>query len=246
MKALTKKSDVIAKLRNEIMTLQGYRAPVAGSKPDRIDLGPIESAFPEGIFPKVGVHEFISSAPESAAATAGFMAALAGQLMKEDGICLWVSSHRKVFPLALGYFGIEPDRVIFVDLKKDRDLLWTIEEGLKCDALATVVGEVKELNLTESRRLQLAVEDSKVTSFLHRISPRSLNPISSVCRWRISPLPSGRDNSLPGIGFPRWEVTIEKMKHGQPGSWNVQWSEDHFDSIGLTVSDPDVRLSRVG
>ncbi|MGX5858271.1 ImuA family protein [Dyadobacter jiangsuensis] len=246
MEALTEKNDVIARLRREIMSLQGYRAPTAGSKPDKIDLGPIKSAFVDGVFPKVGVHEFISTAPEDAAATAGFMAAVTGQLMKSDGICLWVSSRRTVFPLALGYFGIEPDRVIFIDLKKDKDLLWTIEEALKCNALAAVIGEVKELNLTESRRLQLAVEDSKVTGFLHRVSPRSLNPISSICRWKISPLPSGRDGSLPGIGFPRWNVTIEKVRNGQPGNWNVQWCEDHFDQIGLVRSVRNVRLSKVG
>ncbi|MCF0072473.1 Error-prone repair protein ImuA [Dyadobacter sp. CY261] len=246
MEARENKSYVIAKLRSEIMSLQGFRSPAAGSKPEKIDIGPVSAAFTGGIFPKVGVHEFISSTPESAAATAGFMATLAGQLMKEDGICLWVSSRRRVFPLALGFFGIEPDRVIFVDLKKDKDLLWTIEEGLKCDALSAVVGEVKELNLTESRRLQLAVEESKVTGLLHRVSPRLSNPVASVCRWRVNPLPSGRDNTLPGIGFPRWDVQIEKVRNGQAGRWQVQWSEDHFEHIGLVRVVPSRSFSKVG
>lgn len=46
--------------------------------------------------------------------------------------------------------------------------MWTIEEALKCDALSALVGKVRELNLPESRRIQLAVEESKMTGLLHR------------------------------------------------------------------------------
>ena len=37
-------------------------------------------------------------------------------------------------------------------------MLWVIEEALKCEGLAAVIGEIKELSFTQSRRLQLAVE----------------------------------------------------------------------------------------
>ena len=42
--------------------------------------------------------------------------------------------------------------------------MWAIEEALKCDGLAAVIGEMKELSFTNSRRLQLAVEKSHVTN----------------------------------------------------------------------------------
>jgi len=116
--------------------------------------------------------------------------------------------------------------------------------GLEVEELAPVappfskivVGEIKELNLTESRRLQLTVEESKVTGLLHRVSPRLSNPIAAVCRWRISPLPGVEDQILPGIGFPRWQVQIEKVRNGEPGSWPLEFRDGTFELTSDSVS----------
>ncbi|MHA4739612.1 ImuA family protein [Dyadobacter sp. MSC1_007] len=236
METALKKSELVARLRSDILSLQGFRAPALGVKHDDFGLGPVMKTFPEGVFPRVGMHEFVSNSPEQTAATSGFMAALAGKMMKEDGLCVWLGRHRTVYPFALSQFGVSPDRVIFVDLKKDKDLLWAIEEALKCDALSAVVGEIKELNLTESRRLQLTVEESRVTGLLHRVAPRLSNPVAAVCRWRISPLPGASDLVLPGIGFPRWQVTIEKVRSGEPGSWRLEFRDGSFELITESVS----------
>ncbi|WAC14821.1 ImuA family protein [Dyadobacter pollutisoli] len=239
METAMRKSELIARLRSEILSLQGFRTPSLGQHSD-FGLGPVEAAFPNGVFPIGAIHEFISSATEESAATSGFMAALAGRLMKEDGICLWIGTRRSVFPLALHFFGAAPERVIFVDVKKERDLLWMIEEGLKCEALAAVIGEIKEISLTGSRRLQLAVEQSKVTGLLHRVNPRLNNPVASVCRWQISPIPSQLDTGLPGVGFARWNVQIVKVRNGEPGSWQLEWSNGRFTPITRPV------IKRVG
>jgi protein ImuA len=78
-----------------------------------------------------------------------------------------VSTTRTIFSPALKTFGIKPRRIIFVDLYQYKECLWAVEETLKCDALTAVVGELGELNFAESRRLQLAVERSNVTGFIH-------------------------------------------------------------------------------
>lgn len=234
METAIKKSELIARLRSEILSLQGFRAPSLDQHSD-FGLGPVEAAFPNGVFPTGAVHEFISSAAAQSAATSGFMAALAGRLMKEDGICLWIGTKRSVFPLALNFFGTAPERVIFIDVKKERDLLWMIEEGLKCEALAAVIGEIKEINLTDSRRLQLAVEHSRVTGLLHRVCPRLTNPVAAVCRWQISPIPSELGSDLPGVGFARWNVQILKVRNGEPGNWQLEWNDGHFTPIARPV-----------
>ena len=63
-----------------------------------------------------------------------------------------------------------------------------MEEALKCDGIAAVVGEIQELSFTVSRRLQLAVEQSRVTGFILRNNPRNLNTTACVTRWKITPL----------------------------------------------------------
>src|SRR5947208_1413813 len=132
--------------------------------------------------------------------------------MRNGGAGVWISSARTVFPLALKRFGITPDHIIFVDLQKQKDLCWAMEEALKCGALTAVVGELNDLDFTASRRMQLAVEKSQVTGFIIRHQPGTsvrearLNTTASITRWKITAIPSERINELPGLGFPRWNV----------------------------------------
>lgn len=235
MKLQATKSDIAEKLQREILSLQGFKVPSDGQR-THFGLGEIEAAFPNGVFPTGAVHEFLSVAQEDAAATTGFMAGLLGKVMHQKGVCLWISTNRTLFPPALKFFGIEPDRVIFVDLKKEQDLLWAIEEALKCDALAAVVGEVKEITLTESRRLQLAVEQSRVTGFLHRHNPRNINTLACVSRWKITSIPSQLEPGMPGVGYPRWRVQLLKVRNGEPGEWELEWFDGEFQHLRKAVT----------
>src|SRR5579872_1471371 len=129
------KQDIISKLRKNILHWEGCRAPQAGNA-GTFGLGPIEKAFPNGVFPVGTIHEMLCPEPEHAAATAGFIGGLLSTLMKKGGACLWISISGKLSPASLMAFNVEPDRVIFVDLKKEKDLLWVMEEALKCEGLA--------------------------------------------------------------------------------------------------------------
>jgi protein ImuA len=196
----------------------------------------VESVFPNGVFPVGAVHEFVSAAPEHAAATGGFMAGVLGSLMRGGGACLWISVSRMLFPPALKFFGVEPDRIIFIDLKKEKDVLWAMEEALKCEGLAAVVGEVREISFTQSRRLQLAVEQSKVTGFLLSNNPAGLKTTACVARWRITPLPSETEETMPGIGFTRWNVELLKVRNGSPGNWKMEWSGGKFTQVQKNIA----------
>ncbi len=220
-------NEIVRQLKKDILAMQGMQQ-VAHGRALNAGLGPVTEAFPCGIFP-VGIHEFVSASPECAAATSGFMAGLLGSTVRPYDTCLWISNGRTLFPPALSFFGVSPDRILFVDNRKPADLSWMIEQALKCEALGAVVGEVTDLDLAQSRRLQLAVEQSRVNCFLHRYRPRIASAMASVCRWRIQPAPSIPYEGLPGVGFPAWDVTLEKVRNGQPGSWQIQWVEDHFE-----------------
>ena len=67
--------------------------------------------------------------------------------MQSKGTAIWISATRKLFPAALKSFGIEPDHIIFIDLKKEKDILYAIEEALKCNKLTAVIGEIKQHQL---------------------------------------------------------------------------------------------------
>ena len=222
------KRDIIQQLQKEVLLLQ--RTKRMSRQGLHTGLEEMEQSFPDHTFPLGAVHEFISNAKEDAAATNGFIAGLIGPLMEKGKIALWVSTKRTLFPPALNVFGIEPERILFIDLLRQKDVLWAIEEGLKCDALSAVIGELSELSFTESRRLQLAVEQSKVTGFIHRYNPRSENTVACVTRWKIKPLASDL-GGMPGVGFPRWHVQLLKVRNGKPDAWQIEWTASRFRHI---------------
>ena len=69
------KKDIIGRLQKDILLWQGYTPPQAG-KAKGIGLGPLESAFPNGVFPTGAVHEMLCFSPEQSAATSGLLAGL--------------------------------------------------------------------------------------------------------------------------------------------------------------------------
>lgn len=221
------KKDIINQLQKDILVLQGFKAPGTGTALD-IGLGALETAFPNACFPTGAVHEFLTTKPEHSAATSGFITGLLAGLMRTGQVCVWISISRTLFPPALKSFSVEPDRIIFIDLQREKDVLWAMEEALKCEGLAAVVGEIKEISFTASRRLQLAVEQSRVTGFIIRHNPRNLNTIACVCRWKIIPLPSELEGNMPGVGFPRWNVELLKVRNGKPGIWQMEWVAGRF------------------
>lgn len=222
------KKEIIAQLREKIMVMEGFKENMMEA--DQIDFGldAMCSAFPRGIFPRGAVHEFVSPTAACATASNGFISGILSSLMMDGTHCLWVSTKRSLFPAALKFFGVPPHQVIFVDVRRDRDVLWVMEQGLKCDAFAAVVAELGEVTFAESQRLQLAVEKSGVTGFLHRRRPQRQHALACMARWKIRPSASHLPDDLPGVGHPVWEVQLEKIKNGKPGNWRFGWRRGKF------------------
>jgi len=224
------KKELIGKLQRDILLWQGFKSQ-ASIDGEAMGLDEIESAFPTSVFPKRAIHEFISLEPEHSAATNGFIGALLSVLMKEEAACVWVSTSRKLFPVSLRLFNVDPERIIFMDVTREKDVLWIMEEALKCDGLAAVVAEVHSLSVIESRRLQLTVEQTGVTGLILRKDARKAPATVAAARWKITPVPSETEEGMPGVGFPRWNVELTKVRHGNPGSWILEWAGDRFVEV---------------
>jgi protein ImuA len=256
------KADIIAQLKKNILLLQGFK-PASGEMDMKEGLHFIQDAFPNSRFPTGVIHEFFCNNAEEVSASYGFTSGLLSSLMQKGEISLWITSHQKIFPPALKQFGINPNKMIFIHLKSEKEKLWAIEEALKCDGVSSVIGEINEISFTESRRLQLITEKSKVNGFIIRRNPKNLST-ASVTRWKIRPIPSSLQNAgvsylsrpclspvnkltvaalnntqnnffepdtkgMPGIGFPKWDVALLKVRNGKPGSWIMQWRNGKFE-----------------
>jgi len=221
------KAEIIAQLERSLLPLQGFK-PIRDGHAVDVGLGSIKYAFPNASFPLGAVHEFCCNGVDDFAATGGFVAGIIGKLMQGTGVCLWISSSRTVFPPALISFGIDPEKIIFVDIHKQKEVVWAMEEALKCQGLVAVVAEVPDLTFTASRRLQLAVEQSRVTGFVLRLNPRNLSTTACVTRWKITSIQSASPTEMPGVGFPRWNVELLKVRNGKPGIWQLEWKAGSF------------------
>lgn len=241
---LDKRSDIFSQLQSDILRLQRF-SPSHNTKLD-MELGSMLDAFPNRSFPLGAVHEFLSDQTEDAAATSGFVSGLISAIMQNKGTGLWISASRTLFPPALKTLGLNPERFIFLDLKNEKDVLWSMDEALKCAALTTVVGEVRNIDFTQSRRLQLAVEHSQATGFILRHQARNPGTTAFVSRWKISSLPSETVEDLPGIGFPGWKVELLKIRNGKPGSWNIQWKNGVFVPVDRAPLEEEVYQMNAG
>lgn len=170
---------------------------------------------------------------------AGFCLALAAPLIAAlDRPLLWVARQADLHGPGLAAMGLDPGGLILVQADGDREVLWAMEEGLRCGALAGVAGEVAELTPTAGRRLQLAAEASLdaaapetmgVTAFaLHRRfrPPRRDRAASAaLSRWRITAAASRDELGPPFIGRPRWRLDLLRCRGAAPGSWQVEWDD---------------------
>lgn len=227
------KVHIISKLQQEILALQGFKTP--GDHSPCINLGPMQHAFPNGSFPLGAIHEFLFENLEGAAASCGFIAGLMSPVLSNGGVIFWIGPRRTIFPPAFASFGICPDRIVFIDVRQEKDVLWCLEEVLKCPAVTAVVGEVSGISFTASRRLQLAVEKSEVTGFILCHNDRTPTATASASRWKVTPLPCYIADDLPGIGFPQWKADLLRVRNGRPGAWYVRLDSGRFVTAVTTA-----------
>ncbi|NHA03286.1 Error-prone repair protein ImuA [Mucilaginibacter sp. HC2] len=229
------RKDIVSELQQKILQWEGYKPSGTGPR-SLVGLGPLEEAFPNGVFPVAAVHEVVCSSVEQAAAGGGVVTGILSALLGQDGVCVWIGRAQSLFAPALTVFGVTPHKVIFISLPKDKEALWVMEEALKCSGLTAVVCELQGLDFKQSRRLQLAVEQSRVTGFVLRNAKDKLGSTACAARWRVKPLPSADLNGLPGLGFLRWQVELLKVRNGQPGSWLLEWNEDRFIPVEQLIA----------
>jgi protein ImuA len=155
----------------------------------------------------------------------GFLLALMARVERQ-GVVVWPLVPGGAFgiPYARGLksFGLDPRDFLFVRCRRERDAAWTMEEALRIGAGAVVGARPRDMDLTASRRLQLAAQHSGTPIFLLRAHD-DRQPSAAVSRWRVAAMPGVRDR-FGLFGEPRWRVALEYAKGGRPGEWVVEWN----------------------
>lgn len=184
--------------------------------------------------------EVFPSHPSDASATAFMLS----RLPRTNAPILWVQdrlSRKEAGRPSLAGIGLQHP-LIMVDLSRASDVLWAMEDGLRCRALAAVVGEVwgdpPALDFTATKRLAMRAEAADVSCWLIR---RAASPNLSAARdrWRIASLPSAtHPHDAQSPGDPRWALDLFRSRRSRPGQW-VATYERAADRLHLTAAAGD-------
>lgn len=139
--------------------------------------------------------------------------------------------------------GLPPDLrngLLHVTARNGADALWAMEEGVRCGALAFVLGEIsgdpKQLDFTATRRLVLAAERHGVPLYLVRRAGFP-NLSAARLRWQVAAAPSAAHRWNPQApGTPQAVAELFRGRGLRPGRFTL--------THGIGVYEPGTDQSR--
>src|SRR5476651_610985 len=231
-------------LREQVRRLErAHSAQRAGRSAVPLGLPEIDALLPEGGLFTGALHEIEAGptpsgriAPHDGAAL-GFAAHMLGRFsprQEAGGTILWCRQPligvdaTPYAPTLSAWF--DPARLLMVTVRREEDLFWAMEEGLRTPGIAAVMGETRAADPTAGRRLSLAAEKHGVPALLLRPQPA---PPQSVCttRWRVASAPSPEVAGIEMLGAARWRVELRRNRFGTPSCeempiWLVEWNDE--------------------
>ncbi|PTQ08601.1 hypothetical protein CLG96_15545 [Sphingomonas oleivorans] len=183
------------------------------------------------------LHEVFAAQEEDGASTAGFALMLALRACDAGETIFWIRQEAgariagRIHAPGLAELGADPRRILFADTPDEAATLRAAADALRSPVIGAVLiapwGKAPMLDLTASRRLTLAAEQSGVTAILLRgaVEPP---PSAATSRWRVSAAPSiPLEADAPG--HPAFMVDLLRHRSGLSASgWRLEWDRDRL------------------
>jgi protein ImuA len=184
---------MIEQLRQHLQALQ--RPPGIEDDPGSLSLGSavLDAALGGGLA-RGALHEISAPGEAHLAAATGFAL---GLVASPSSRVLWIAEDMALAESGAPYgpgldaFGLPPERLVTVAAAHRRDLLWAMEEALRCRAVGAVIGELRHgaIDPVAVRRLSLAAAESGALAVLLRAAPES-DTSTAATRWIVGTAPS--------------------------------------------------------
>jgi protein ImuA len=129
----------------------------------------------------------------------------------------------------LAQIGLDPARLVLLALRDPVMLLRAAADVVRCPPVGAVVLEVwkqpRALDLTASRRLAVAAEESGVTALMLRVDAEPA-PSAAHTRWQVAAAPSSA-LAANAPGHPAFDIVLLRQR-GRPdgGRWRVEWNRE--------------------
>ena len=183
------------------------------------------------------VHELFAAEAGDGPSAAGFAAMLALLAAGRESPILWLRTDEaerlegRLHAPGLIELGGDPDMLLLGQAPDAKALLRSAADAARCSGLRALVvecrGRCPALDLTASRRLALAAEQSGVTLFLLRQEAEPV-PSAADTRWAVSAAPS-RALEANAPGAPMFEIELLRRRAGPAGMrWQLEWNRDRL------------------
>lgn len=252
MGVATGKAELLSRLRETVSKLEGRGATLDESESAQAD-GPkawsfgipaLDEHLGGGLAPD-GLHEWGAAAMGHGAALVSVAVGLLQRLpvrgrggqgahgAQGDGI-LWVMSamaaaeYGRPYGPGLVQAGADPRNVLFVVGKRETDVAWAAEEGLKAGgALKAVVGVGQPLSFAASRRLNLAATEAGVPCLWLSPGGQLEGSSAALTRWRVASAASLPDAHAPRApGRAVWDLELLRARSAPPVRFKVVWDDE--------------------
>jgi len=187
--------DILASLRARIGAIEGTK-PAVGGEVFSLGLAALDARLGGGL-PRGRLHELFAAQPEDQPCLSAFALMLAIRI--KPGPVLWIRQDgalRRSGGLhgpGLRELGFDPARLIEVIAPDEKALLRAAGDAVRCPEVATVLIEpwkaARTIDLTASRRLAIATEQSGVTALMLRAEADPA-PSAAHSRWEVRAMPA--------------------------------------------------------
>jgi protein ImuA len=229
--------DMIEQLRQRLLALQ--KMPGIEDRPGILPLGiPSIDTLLGGGFVRGALHEIVAAGEAHLPAAAGFALGLAKRSTASPRL-LWISEDLALTEngaphgAGLDVFGLVPEQLVMVSAVHRRELLWAMEEALRCRAVDATLGEMRDgkIDSVAVRRLSLAAAESGTLALLLRTEPPD-GASTAATRWIVGAAPS------IALDAPRFSAQLVRNRRGPTGSWILEWSNSDGQFIIATHAQP--------
>lgn len=198
--------------------------------------GALDAALDGGLA-RGRVHELFAAEAGDGPSAAGFAAMLALRTVGPRGPVFWLRTDEaerrggNIYGPGLAELGGDPDALVLGLAPDSKALLKCAADAARCPGVGALVvecwGKGPELDLTASRRLALAVEQSGVSLFLLRLEAEPV-PSAAETRWAVSAAPSqALEANAPGP--PAFDLELLRRRSGPSGMrWRLEWNRDRL------------------
>jgi protein ImuA len=181
---------------------------------------------------KGGLHEVFADEGHGLAALS--FAALLGLVCADKKPILWIRQdyasleEGEISASGLAALGFDPGNLLVLCVKDATEGLRSLSDALACASLGSAVLTLSRtpsiLDLTATRRLSLGAAHKGVTAMLARLDAKP-EASAAETRWRVRHAPSSLAHE--DWGFPRFEASLLRNRHGASGRWIMEWDLEH-------------------